>query len=140
MHMFRPILIILLVLLSLKLQAVHLSKDGTGQVLIFPYYTVNGGIDTLINLVNTTDEAKALRVRFREAANSREVFTFNLYLGPNDVWAGAVIKSGEPAIAKIISFDQSCTNPVVNTNTQQFYKYYYTGDFSDSYPDDDKDI
>jgi len=132
--MFRPIFIILIVLISLQSQAVHLSKDGTGQVLIFPYYTVNGGIDTLINLVNTTDEAKALRVRFREAANSREVFTFNLYLGPNDVWAGAVIKSGEPEMARIISFDQSCTVPNVSSNTQQFNNSKYTGFFfRDSY-------
>ncbi len=135
--MFRPILIVLIILISLQSHAVHLSKDGTGQVLIFPYYTVNGGIDTLINLVNTTDEAKALRVRFREAANSREVFTFNLYLGPNDVWTGAVIKSGEPAVAKIISNDQSCTYPTINTNTQQFNNLNYTGDFSDSYPEVD---
>jgi len=40
--------------------AVQLSQNGTGQALIFPYYTVNGGFNTLIHLTNTTDNAKAL--------------------------------------------------------------------------------
>ncbi|MBL4661333.1 MAG: hypothetical protein JKY19_13330, partial [Alcanivoracaceae bacterium] len=70
---------LLVLLFSTQINAVQLSSNGMGQVLIFPYYTVNGGFNTLINLVNRTNEAKALRVRFREAANGREVFTFNLY-------------------------------------------------------------
>ena len=131
--MTRPLYFVILLLLSLQIQAVHLSKDGTGQVLIFPYYTVNGGYDTLITLVNTTDEAKALRVRFREAANSREVFAFNVYLGANDEWTGGVIAS-EDAMNQIISFDQSCAFPnmSIGSNTK-FYDDKFTGDFSDDY-------
>ena len=75
-------IILMLLIISTGSQAVHLSSNGIGQVLIFPYYTVNNDINTLMNFVNTTNQAKALRVRFREAANSKEVFTFNLYLGP----------------------------------------------------------
>jgi len=29
-------------------QAVNLNPDGLGQVLIYPYYTTNGGNDTLL--------------------------------------------------------------------------------------------
>lgn len=131
--MTRPIFFIILLLSSLQIQAVHLSKDGIGQVLIFPYYTVNGGQDTLINLVNTTDEVKALRVRFREAANSREVFAFNVYLGAHDVWSGGVI-NGEDDIPQILSFDQSCAFPNMSfSSNTKFYDDKFTGEFSDSY-------
>ena len=37
-------------------QAVHVNSDGLGQTLIYPFYTTEGGQDTLINVVNTTDE------------------------------------------------------------------------------------
>ena len=34
--------------------AVNLNPDGVGQVLIYPYYTVNGGNTTVMSVVNTT--------------------------------------------------------------------------------------
>ena len=61
-------------------QAVYNNPDGLGEVLIFPYYTVEGTIDTYINLVNTTSVVKAVKVRFLEGMNSQEVIDFNLYL------------------------------------------------------------
>ena len=70
--------------------AVNLNPDGLGQVLIYPYYTVNGGNSTLVSIVNTTEFGKAVKVRFVEGYNSREVLDFNLYLSPYDVWTGAV--------------------------------------------------
>ena len=38
-------------------QAVNLNPDGLGQVLIYPYYTTNGGNQTILSVVNTTDAA-----------------------------------------------------------------------------------
>jgi hypothetical protein len=72
-------------------QAVNLNPDGLGQVLIYPYYTVNGGNLTLLSVVNTTDAAKAVKVRFLEGQNSQEVLDFNLYMSAYDVWAAAII-------------------------------------------------
>ena len=116
-------------------QGVHLSEDGTGQVLIFPYYTVNGDFNTLITLTNTTDQAKALRLRFREAANAREVLSLNLYLGTNDVWTGALVASqlNGQTVPKLISFDQSCTQPLLSSQGLYFNKEELTGNFSDVY-------
>ena len=75
--------------------AVNLNPDGLGQVLIYPYYTVNAGNSPLLSVVNTTDEVKAVKVRFLEALNSREVLDFNLYLSPFDVWTTArLVPSG----------------------------------------------
>lgn len=120
-------------LMSLRSEAVHLSDNGTGQVLLFPYYTVNGGFNSLISISNTTDQAKALRIRFREAANAREVFSFNLYLGPNDVWAGGLVKGNEDQVGltQLISQDDSCTVP--STSDQSFYTDNFTGENVDAY-------
>lgn len=62
-------------------QAASVSTDGSGQVLIFPYYTARVGYDTVFTIANPTGAAKAIRVRFREGRNGRTVSDFNLYLG-----------------------------------------------------------
>ena len=72
-------------------QAVNLNPDGLGQVLIYPYYTTRNGNQTLLSVVNTTGEAKAVKVRFMEGKNTREVLDFNLYLSPYDVWTAALL-------------------------------------------------
>ena len=71
-------------------QAVHVNAEGTGQVLIFPYYNAHAGYVTNINLVNSTDETKAVKIRFREGEESNDVLDFNIYMSPNDVWTGSV--------------------------------------------------
>ena len=43
-------------------QAVNLNPGGLGQVLVYPYYTVNGGNITLLSVVNTSEDAKAVKV------------------------------------------------------------------------------
>ncbi len=120
-------------------QAVNLNPDGIGSVLIYPYYTVNGGNDTLLSVVNTTDEAKAVKVRFLEAYNSREVLDFNLYLSAYDVWVAAIIGGqtiedeivGVPAGedgAWLVVNDTSCTVPYLYemARPQAFLPYAYT--------------
>ncbi|MCH7508106.1 MAG: hypothetical protein IID60_12505, partial [Proteobacteria bacterium] len=90
-------------------QAVNLNPDGVGQVLIYPYYTTNGGNQTIFSVVNTTDNAKAVKVRFLEGFNSREVLDFNLYLSAFDVWVAAIADdAGTPTL---FIPDDSCTVP-----------------------------
>ena len=67
--------------------AVYVNPDGTGQVLLYPYYTVRNKVagvaapfNTLLSVVNSTVSAKVVKVRFLEGKNSREVLDFNLYL------------------------------------------------------------
>ncbi len=92
--------------------AVDLNPDGLGQVLIYPYYTVNIGQDTLFSVVNTDPvNGKAVKVRFLEGYNSREVLDFNLYLSPNDVWTAAVTQVSDDGGAQVSTSDQSCTDP-----------------------------
>jgi hypothetical protein len=89
--------------------AVHINPDGLGQVLIYPYYTSRAGQFTAISVVNTTSQTKAVKVRFLEGRDSREVLDFNLWMSPTDVWTGAVVNTAGGA--KIISNDNSCVTP-----------------------------
>jgi len=95
-------------------QAVNINPDGLGQVLIYPYYTTNGGNTTVLSVVNTSEDAKAIKVRFMEGQNSQEVLDFNLYMSPFDVWAAAIFdNAGTPTL--IVS-DTSCTVPYLYLN------------------------
>ena len=134
--MKKSVFILLTFTVSQSSLAVHLSKDRTGQVLIFPYYTVMDGYDSLLNITNTSNEAKALRVRFRESSNNREVFAMNLYLGAKDVWTGAVFKNHDNDV-QLISFDQSCSIPSFDGEFIVFENSKYTGDLADRFGIDD---
>lgn len=116
-------------------QAVNLNPDGLGQVLIYPYYTVREGNTTLLSVVNTTDSAKAVKVRFNEGYNSREVLDFNMYMSAYDVWTAALYDdAGTPTM---VTSDTTCTVPYFYGNdtdafgntvgTQEFLHYAYTG-------------
>lgn len=114
-------------------QAVYINSDGLGETLIYPYYTVEDGQNTYINITNTTPYYKAVKVRFLEGQNSAEVLDFNLYLSPEDVWTGAVVSDGDGA--KIITRDNSCTVPWIpqpeeegDVDGQSFRPFEYDGD------------
>jgi hypothetical protein len=126
--------------------AVNLNPDGLGQVLLYPYYTVEKGNQTLISVVNTTNIGKAVKVRFLEGYNSREVLDFNLYLSPFDVWTAAIFdtKNGPGAPnsstgpATLITGDNSCTVPTIvgrPGRSVDFRSFQYTGANNDSGPD-----
>lgn len=108
--------------------AVILNPDGIGQVLLFPYYTVNGDNTTLVSVINTTNNVKAVKVRFLESMNSKEVLDFNLYLSPYDVWTGAVVDSAD-GIPRLITGDNSCTVPAIPAAGEPFkdFEFAYWG-------------
>lgn len=93
-------------------QAVHVNPEGTGQVLLFPYYTVLEGNKTLISVVNTTNRSKAVKIRFLDAKNTQEVLDFNIYLSPEDVWVGSIQSDGADG-AVLATNDTTCTAPYV---------------------------
>lgn len=98
-------------------EAVYLSPNQTGQVLVYPYYTVQstGGNswNTYLSIVNTTSSAKAVKVRVLEGKTSSEVLDFNLFLSANDVWTAAIIPADATATGagRLITADNSCTSP-----------------------------
>ncbi len=107
--------------------AVNVNPDGLGQVGLLAYYTVQGGNDTYLSIVNTRNEVKAVKVRFLEGKNSREVLDFNLYLSPYDVWTGAITQSSATGPAKLLTNDKSCTVPTIPTTGVDFRNFAYTG-------------
>jgi hypothetical protein len=123
-------------------QAVALNADGLGNVLLYPYYTVRepsagNAYISLLSVVNSTGSAKAVKVRFLEGKNSREVLDFNLYLSKKDVWVAAVLPTLEGA--GIYTPDTSCTDGVVSSddnNPTPFVNYAYTGAYDDPANDD----
>ncbi len=113
-------------------QATMRTDDGQGGLLLFPYYTVQGNNETLVTITNVTDKGRAVKVRFREAFNSREVLAFNLYLAPFDVWVGKVQKSPDGG-AQLYTPDNSCNT--LDTNPKNMLNYDYSGSRSDGGPE-----
>lgn len=127
--------------------AVELSPDGFGQVLIYPYYTVNRGQQTIITVVNSTNVAKAVRVRFLEGYNAREVLDLNVFLSEYDVWTATVFALADAGIAgdgaAITTTDRSCIFPdkaewtgtiISNRPYQEFLPFAYSGTHQDTGP------
>ena len=126
-------------------QAVSVNPDGLGQVLIYPYYTTQDKIlgvspfSSLLSVVNSTTSTKAVKVRFNEGRNSKEVLDFNLFLSPRDVWTAAVLAmphvTGDRTYgAGVASYDKSCTVPQVSNNASAptpFVNYVYASDGTD---------
>ena len=78
-------------------------------------------------MVNTTASVKAVKVRFLEGKNSREVLDFNLFLSPKDVWTAAIIPSGAGG-AMIQTDDTSCTLPAIPAAGKAFVNFAYAAD------------
>jgi hypothetical protein len=93
--------------------AMNVSQDNIGQVLLYPYYTVKNGFDTVFTVTNTSDRTAVFKIRFREALNSREVRDFNVILSPYDHWSGAVTMDAAGTGALIRTFDKTCTSPIL---------------------------
>lgn len=96
--------------------AVVLEPSGQGQVLIYPYYSVQDGNQTLLSVVNHDRSGKAVKVHIREGRNGRSVATFNLYLAEFDVWTAALFKASD-GIPGLLTADHSCTVPAIQTST-----------------------
>ncbi len=133
--------------IALPAQALHLSSEGSGQVLLFPYYTVNSDNQTLISIVNSTDRGKATRLFFREGRNSRVALELSIYLAPYDIWTASIFGIEQSGAANIVTNDNSCTVPELKTSTSlprlsngsryaPFSNAAYTGDANDAGPDD----
>ena len=118
-------------------QAVSVNPDGLGQALVYPYYTVRDQVagspyNSLLSVVNSTASAKAVKVRFLEGKNSREVLDFNLYLSPKDVWTAAIIPTANGG--GIFTADKSCTTPTVSSSASsptEFVNFAYSGSNDD---------
>lgn len=87
------------------------SVAGIGHILVVPYFTSQGANHSLLNIVNTdTVNGKAVKLRYRGAANSDDLFDITVYLSPGDVWTADVSVDGE-GFSRLETSDNSCTLP-----------------------------
>jgi hypothetical protein len=127
------------VMMATPAHALSVSGDNLGQVLLFPYYTVKNGYDTLFTVTNTSDKTAVMKIRWREALNSREVRDFNVILSPNDVWTGVVTSTLDGALVR--TFDKTCTSPqlpistVAGAREVPFTNVLFSGNFKDGATD-----
>lgn len=88
-----------------------INEAGTGHILIVPYFTTQGTNATLLNITNTdASNGKLVKVRFRGASNSDDIFDFTLLLSPGDVWAAKVSQDAN-GVSQLETGDKSCTLP-----------------------------
>ena len=121
----KAIALATLVGVSASAHAMNINQDGLGEVLLYSLYTTEEGNNTNIRITNTTEHAKAVKVRFVEGQNSHEVLDFNLYLSPYDQWSGAITQTEDGA--KLLTRDLSCTAPTIPAGGQAFRDYDYKG-------------
>ena len=96
-----------------NVNATTLAVGGIGHSALIPYFNVQAGNATLINLVNNdTFNGKAVKVRFRGASNSDDIYDFQVFMSPGDVWT-ANISRGADGRAQLTTTDKSCTIPQV---------------------------
>jgi hypothetical protein len=105
------------------------SNSGTGQALIIPYYTTRNSWVTAINVMNTSDLTLAVKARFREHKNSRDVLDFTVIMSPFDVWTAWL--EDTPDGPRLRTNDVSCTSPT-NVDGALMSNIAYTGDFEDN--------
>jgi hypothetical protein len=89
----------------------EVNTDNIGHSLLYPYYTVQGDNYTLFSVVNTdVFNGKAIKVRFRGAENSDDVYDITVLLSPGDVWNANITRTAA-GIASLSTVDKSCTLP-----------------------------
>ncbi len=92
----------------------RLSESGIGHILLVPYFNAQNDNMSVFHVVNTDlVNGKAVKVRFRGAANSDDVLDFQVFLSPGDVWTASISK-GADDVAQLVTYDNSCTLPNID--------------------------
>lgn len=93
--------------------ALNPTVTGVGHILAVPYFTTQGTNKTLLNIVNTDNvNGKAVKLRYRGAQNSDDVFDITIYLSPGDVWSAEVAAAEDGSgVSRLVTSDTSCTLP-----------------------------
>jgi hypothetical protein len=88
------------------------SANNTGNILFVPYFSTQSGNATLLNIVNTDrNNGKAVKVRFRGASNSDDLYDFQVLLSPGDVWTASVSQDATTGVSTLATSDATCTLP-----------------------------
>lgn len=96
------------------------ADGGVGSALVVPYFSAQNGNMTVLHVVNTDAvNGKAVKVRFRSAANSDDILDFQVFMSPGDVWTAAITSDGGKA--QIVTADNTCTVPALASGVAQSF-------------------
>ncbi|MET0010411.1 MAG: hypothetical protein ABW124_21015 [Candidatus Thiodiazotropha sp. 6PLUC9] len=109
--LLKSTILTVLLLAATGAKAVHVNTDGAGQIALLPYYNVNNNFITNLTITNTTNLYKAVKVRFYESRIGADVFDFNVYLTPYDIWNASLRLNRSSGLPNLITEDESCTYP-----------------------------
>jgi len=110
--------------------AVSLTVDGLGDAGVIQYFNTDVGVDdmgntypwqTMFRLFNNSEDAVAVKIRFREADDSREILDFVVWLSPYDAWSAwtSIDAAGDGSdVPGIRTDDTSCTTPAPRQGLQ----------------------
>lgn len=102
---------------SVQAQTPSISTTGTGDLLLFPYYTTQNGNQTLLHMQNISENHTVLvRVRFRDYMHSRDALDFTVAMSPGDIFTGYVDGNGANGLPRWVSTDSTCTAPKTGRN------------------------
>ena len=88
----------------------EVTPTGVGHILTVPYFSTQGGNVSLLNITNTDlVNGKAVKLRYRGAANSDDIYDITIYLSPGDIWSANV--SQKDGVSYLETADNSCTLP-----------------------------
>ena len=90
--------------------ALEVTPTGVGHILTVPYFSTQNGNVSLLNITNTDlTNGKAVKLRYRGAANSDDIYDITIYLSPGDIWSANV--SQKDGVSYLETADNSCTLP-----------------------------
>jgi len=99
----------------------ELNPGGIGHIGLIPYFSTQAGNATLFSITNTdTVNGKAVKVRFRSAANSDDIFDFTLFLSPGDIWTANISRDAATGGSRLVTTDNSCTLPATGVLNRGF--------------------
>lgn len=99
----------------------EVAESGAGNILLVPYYSAQEGNISVFHVTNTdTVNGKAVKVRFRGAANSDDVLDFQVFMSPGDVWTGIVSQNPQNGLASLVTVDNTCTLPALPAAGKDF--------------------
>jgi hypothetical protein len=106
--------------------ALNVDSGGLGQVLLFPYYTVNANQDTYVTVANSSYRPVVAKIRFLEGQRGRPVSDLTVVLKPHATWVAAVTSSASGG-AKLKVPDATCTSPSIPADGLDFTSSGYDG-------------
>lgn len=103
----RPLAFFLLLIWMTPVHTAILSAKGSGQVLLFPFVTSEGGWDTYLGLNLDRRGGHVVRLRFMDPRDGLPMQTFNIYSSFGENWRAAVTATESGPVLRIA--EGSCT-------------------------------